>query len=300
MIPSLFGPKRALQLCCKSISLSATRFDCGPGLRLVSSTASSVQTLLRDLRQLDTSSLCDAEKTLANSHERKGENGDISGIQLMNDTIRPMNHLKGKTYASAVMAGVARTVKFTEPNDFLPVMRALALDAQPDEVLVVDTLSSTRAVAGEIFVAEARRKGLAGMVVDGPIRDTTHLDPDHSEDDPTPTAMRLYATSVTPHSGTTQSPGKMQPSVVNCGGIEVRPGDLVVGDQDGVLAGDVASFSVLVPIAQTIQQIESELMDRITSTSPSSGENTLESMTNLDEHVQRRLEGKDSALEFRT
>jgi len=212
----------------------------------------------------------------------------------MNDTIRPRNHLKGESYTTAVMAGVARTVKFTEPNDFLPVMRALALEAQPDEVLVVDTLSSTRAVAGEIFVAEARRKGLAGMVIDGPIRDTAHLDPKPSEDEPTPTVMRMYATGVTPYSGTTQSPGKMQAPVVNCGGIEVRPGDLVVGDQDGVLVGDVAAFSALVPIAQTIQQIESELLDRITS-----GEKTLESMTNLDEHVRRRLEGEDSNLEFR-
>ena len=240
------------------------------------STSSLVQTLLGDLRKLDTSSLCDAEKTIANNHE--------GGIRLMNTNIRPMNHRD----RGAIMAGIARTVSFTEPNDFLPVMRALALEAEADEVLVVDTLSSTRAVAGEIFVGEARRKGLAGIVIDGPIRDTAHL-----EDEETTNPMRMYATSITPYSGTTQSPGEMQAPVVNCGGIEVRPGDIVVGDDDGVLVGTVDIFSKLVPIAKNIQGIEGKLMDGISENI------SLASMTNLEEHIRRRLEGKDSNLEFR-
>ena len=101
--------------------------------------SSSLQTLLRDLRQLDTSSLCDAEKTIGSDEGR-------NGIKLMNGTIRPMNHIHrqhpvdgANVNVNVVMAGVARTVAFTEPNDFLPVMRALALEAEMDEVLVVDT-----------------------------------------------------------------------------------------------------------------------------------------------------------------
>ena len=298
-----------------------------------SSSSSSVQTLLRDLRQLDTSSLCDAEKTVANSSDEGGrdDGGVGSGIKLMNGTIRPMNYHHYNRHpgpvggvnvdlnanANAIMAGVARTVSFTEPNDFLPVMRALALEAEMDEVLVVDTMSSTRAVAGEIFVKEARRKGLAGIIIDGPIRDTAHLDDcdDHTAANPVSATsrsdddgggatpiMRMYATSVTPYSGTTQSPGETQAAVVTCGGIEVRPGDIVVGDNDGVLVGDADIFSKLVPIAQQIQHIESELITGITSSSlssRSSEKRTLASMTNLDKHVQRRLEGQPSNLEFR-
>jgi len=278
-----------------------------------------VRTLLRDLRQLDTSSLCDAEKTIANNGKGKCENDNVgSGIKLMNDTIRPMNYrhrADSVCNTRSVMAGVARTVSFTEPNDFLPVMRALALEAEMDEVLVVDTMSSTRAVAGEIFVSEAKRKGVAGIVIDGPIRDTAHLSQNQNNDDPntdnpalhlenengksreTTPIMRLYATGITPYSGTTQSPGEMQATVVTCGGIEVRPGDIVVGDQDGVLVGDVVTFSILVPIAKKIQHIESKLIDGITSSS-SSDKISLASMTNLDEHVRRRLEGKASNLDF--
>eukprot|EP00531_Pseudo-nitzschia_arenysensis_P002911 CAMPEP_0116114888 /NCGR_PEP_ID=MMETSP0329-20121206/214_1 /TAXON_ID=697910 /ORGANISM="Pseudo-nitzschia arenysensis, Strain B593" /LENGTH=287 /DNA_ID=CAMNT_0003608285 /DNA_START=71 /DNA_END=934 /DNA_ORIENTATION=- len=275
--------KRSLQVYTKSLAVAANTSSHGVGFRRMQSTLSSVQTLLSELRQLDTSSLCDAEKTIASNDD--GE----TGIRLMNTTIRPMNHLVDST-RGAVMAGIARTVSFTQPNDFLPVMRALALEAQADEVLVVNTLSSTRAVAGEIFVAEARRKGLAGIVIDGPIRDTAHLE-DKSEEPTAP--MRMYATSITPYSGTTQSPGEMQAPVVNCGGLEVRPGDIVVGDDDGVLVGTVDTFATLVPIAKQIQDIELKLMDEI------SGNNNLASMTNLEEHIAQRLEGKDSNLEFR-
>merc|ERR1719343_1579072 len=220
---------RALKLCAKSLSVRADPFGCGNEFRRMHSSASlSLQTLLRDLRQLDTSSLCDADKT------NNGQSG--SGIRLMDTTIRPMNHrrIDSADGDTTTMAGVARTVSFTEPNDFLPLMRALALEANADEVLVVDTLSSTRAVAGEIFVAEARRKGLSGIIIDGPIRDTSHLNQDNSNSsdkesgERATTPMRMYATSITPYSGTTQSPGKMQ-QVVNCGGVEVQPGDIVVG-----------------------------------------------------------------------
>ncbi|VEU39366.1 unnamed protein product [Pseudo-nitzschia multistriata] len=275
------------------------------------STTSSVKLLLRDLRELDTSSLCDAHKTITTG--RTDDDGrDAVQIKLMNSTIRPMNQPnRFGTGTQDVMVGVARTVAFTEPDDFLPVMRALALEAKADEVLVVNTLSSKRAVAGEIFAAEARRKGLAGIVIDGPVRDTAYLDGTsdgcgHGEASAggdgipasvAPVAMRIYSTGTTPYSGTTQSPGEMQPSVVTCGGIEVRPGDIVVGDNDGVIVGAPEAFFELVPVAQTIQRIEQELVEGITTVGRSQ---SLASMTNLENHVRDRLEGKPSNLEFRT
>ena len=238
------------------------------------STALSVDSLLRELRQLDTSSLCDADKT-------SGGNG----IRVIAPSIQAMNH-RGDVPPS-IMAGVATTVSFSEPDDFLPVMRALALEARADEVLVVNTLSSTKAVAGEIFVAEARRKGLAGIVIDGPIRDTAHLDDVHSTK-----PMRMYATGATPYSGTTQSPGELH-DTVTCGGVKVEPGDIVVGDDDGVVVGSVEAFSEIIPIAQKIQEIEEKLVNGIADNK------SLTSMTNLEDHIQNRLEGKDSNLEFK-
>jgi len=245
--------------------------------------------------------------------ESSNDESNSIKIKLMNGTIRPMNHLNHRhpdeVGSGAVMAGVARTVSFTEPDDFLPVMRALALEAEMDEVLVVDTMSSMRAVAGEIFVNEARRKALAGIVIDGPVRDTAYLDNTDEIDEnasvvnngndeamaTTPT-MRIYATGITPYSGTTQSPGIMQPAVVTCGGIEVRPGEIVVGDNDGIIVGELDAFLKLVPVARNIQLVEQKLIAGITA---SVGGRPMDSMTNLEEHVRHRLEGKSSKLEFR-
>mmetsp|Transcript_24556 Transcript_24556/g.43084 ORF Transcript_24556/g.43084 Transcript_24556/m.43084 type:complete len:211 (+) Transcript_24556:2-634(+) len=204
--------------------------------------------------------------------------------------LRPMNHYSPSRDASEddcqiVMSGVARTVQFTGSDDFLPVLRGLQ-EAVKDEILVVNTLGSTRAVAGEIFCAEACRKELAGIIIDGPVRDTRHL----SKYAP----VRLYATSSTPYSGTTQSVGEMQVTVT-CAGVEVQPGDIVVGDEDGVLVGSVHSFEQILPIAQQIQQVEKRMLHGITSDSKKS----ISSMSNYKDHIEKRLQDKPSSLEFR-
>jgi 4-hydroxy-4-methyl-2-oxoglutarate aldolase len=179
------------------------------------------------------------------------------------------------------MAGVARTVQLSEKDDFLPVLRGLD-ESQANDVLIVNTLSSSRAVAGELFCAEAERKGLSGIVIDGPARDTTYLS-NHS--------VRFYATAISPYSGTIQSVGKMQQTVM-CAGIEVNPGEIVVGDSDGILVGSFDSFRRLLPVATTIKDTEEKVREGISSGS------SLTSMTNYEEHLSRRLAGQDSALEF--
>lgn len=239
------------------------------------STASdaATQRLLRELRRLDTSSVCDANKSIL------AEKSGHLGLKLMDGSVHPLNHHDN----SVIMAGLARTVQLTEKDDFLAVLRGLA-DAQPDEVLIVNTLSSSRAVAGEIFCAEAQRKGLPGIVIDGAARDTAYLRKYPS--------IRFYSRSITPYSGTIQSVGKMQEPVA-CGGIEVCPGEVVMGDSDGILVGSFDSFNRVLPLAKTIHGVEEKLLGGISSGS------TLTSMTNLEEHLNRRLADEDSSLEFR-
>lgn len=254
--------------------------------------------LLQNLRTVDTSALCDADKTLRTQQRQH----KYDGIQVMDyRTIRPMNHPAPKPRPhncdgqdgviqvdlQIITAGIARTVQFTDPNDFLPVLRALE-EAEEDEVLVVNTLHSTRAVAGEIFCAQAHAKGLAGMVIDGPVRDTQHL----SKYPP----LRMYASGITPYSGTTVSVGKLQQPVV-CGGVTVRPGDVVVGDEDGVLVGSKETFEQILPVAQQIQETERKLLDGLTTT-----DGTIQSiadMSNYQEHIRERLQGNPSTLQFR-
>ena len=237
-----------------------------------SSTLSEIKGLLTALRELDTACLCDADKSVL------GTDGHI-GLKLMDSSIRPINFSQQK---HIVMAGVARTVQCTDKDDFLAVLRGME-ESQSDDVLLVNTLSSTRAVAGELFCSEAQRKGLAGIVLDGPIRDTAQL-----ED----LSVRCYATSITPYSGSTQSGGSMQ-TAIQCCGIEVIPGDIVMGDNDGIIVGKIETFQELLPIARGIHSTEATLREAVSSGSK------LTDKTNYEDHLKNRRAGKESSLAFR-
>ena len=137
----------------------------------------------------------------------------------MNPEIRLMTPRTGKS-----MVGVALTVK-TQPNDNLMVQEALNL-AKEGDILVVDN-GGERACAlmGEIMFSYAKFKKLAGIVVDGPIRDLDCL-----ED----IGLPIYAVCSIPGGPTKVGPGEVNVPVT-CGGLNVNPGDIILGDADGVI-----------------------------------------------------------------
>mmetsp|Transcript_6363 Transcript_6363/g.11333 ORF Transcript_6363/g.11333 Transcript_6363/m.11333 type:complete len:307 (-) Transcript_6363:1673-2593(-) len=250
------------------------------------------QGLVDRLSRLDTALLCDADKTLLLHHEHHNtadSNSSYNGLRLMTG-LKPLNH----ACDPVVMVGFAHTVQFTTPNDFLPVLRGLA-EAQRGQVLVVNTLDSTRAVAGGLFGQEALQKGLGGIVVDGPTRDVASLanPPDSSStiNNNNNNMIRVFAKSVTPYSGTIQSPGETQCSV-QCGGVTVHQNDIVVGDADGIVVGSIHTFSQLVQVAEDIQKVETALVKGMENGT------SLPSMTNLEQHLKLRLSDKESNLSF--
>ena len=135
-------------------------------------------------------------------------------IQLRTNTIQRNN---------SKLVGISRTVQCTVQNDFLAVLRGLD-EAKSGEVLVVDTKGSTKAVAGGLFLTEASRKNLSGLIVDGPIRDMNIV---------SKSKTMCFSSSITPYSGTVQSLGETQVSI-KCGGVDILPGDIIIGDVDGV------------------------------------------------------------------
>lgn len=177
------------------------------------------------------------------------------------------------------MLGTARTVRCND--DFLAVVSALD-GAAAGEVLVVDTGGSRRAVVGELFSLEAARRELSGIVVDGAIRDTATI---------ATLALPVWARSRCPCSGTTQHPGEIQVPV-QCGGVTVRPGDIVFGDDDGVVVLDETEAVTLLPAAQRIVAVERAARARMAR-----GESLLD-MLNAREHTAARERGEDSALAF--
>ena len=123
------------------------------------------------------------------------------------------------------MAGTAFTIR-TAAGDNRVIHQALEL-FQPGDVLVVDGGGDvTRALVGEIMSLIAERRGAAGLVIDGAIRDAAVL---AASDFP------VFARAAIHRGPYKNGPGEMNVPV-SIGGMVVNPGDIVVGDADGVVA----------------------------------------------------------------
>lgn len=122
------------------------------------------------------------------------------------------------------LLGIAVTVK-APIGDNAMFHRALDI-AQPGDVLVVDAGGcEERSLAGEIMMTYSAKKGIAGWVVNGALRDLGGL-----KNAPFP----IYCTGITPQGPYKNGPGEINVPVC-CGGVAVLPGDIVVGDEDGVV-----------------------------------------------------------------
>ncbi|WP_043838792.1 RraA family protein [Muricoccus aerilatus] len=124
----------------------------------------------------------------------------------------------------AVLAGHALTVK-SRPGDNLMVHKAIAL-AQPGDVIVVDAGGDlTNAIIGELMLAQMVKRGLAGIVINGAIRDSAAI---RAQDFP------VFAAGVTHRGPYKDGPGEINVPVA-IDGMVIAPGDLVLGDDDGLL-----------------------------------------------------------------
>ncbi|MFZ2650971.1 MAG: RraA family protein [Burkholderiaceae bacterium] len=131
--------------------------------------------------------------------------------------LRPMH--KG-----GVLAGPALTVR-TRPGDNIMVHKALDL-AQAGDVIVVDAGGDlTNAIIGEIMSGYARQRGLAGIVIDGAIRDAEAIRAGE---------FPVYAAGVTHRGPYKDGPGEINVPIA-IDGMVIHPGDLVLGDADGLL-----------------------------------------------------------------
>jgi RraA family protein len=127
-------------------------------------------------------------------------------------------------HAGGAMAGPALTVK-TAPGDNLMVHMALNL-AEPGDVIVVDAGGElTNAIIGERMLAYCQAKAFAGIVINGAVRDVGYI---RKHEFP------VYAAGVTHRGPYKNGPGEINVPVA-LGGMTIAPGDLVVGDDDGLL-----------------------------------------------------------------
>ncbi len=122
------------------------------------------------------------------------------------------------------IVGPACTVK-VYPGDNLMVHKALDI-AVPGDVIVVDAGSSSmNGIIGDLISTKAKHRGVTGFVIDGLIRDL----PEVRE-----TELPVFARGVTPIGPLHRGPGEIN-FPVSCGGIVVNPGDIICGDENGVV-----------------------------------------------------------------
>ena len=157
-------------------------------------------------------------------------------FNFMDPGIQPRSGLR--------LCGLALTVN-CRPADNLMVHKALEV-AEPGDIVVVNTCGNvTSAVFGELMCTTAAAKRIGGIVVDGAIRDVEAI---------TRIGMLAFSRSISPGACDKDGPGEVNVPI-SCGGTVVAPGDVVVGDADGV---------VVVPRAHAAEvlQLVAELIER--------------------------------------
>ena len=171
------------------------------GFRIILNTPRPPVELIAPFREAPTGNICDA----------------MDRLGAMNYQIKPLDPVSR-------LCGPALTVR-ARPGDNLMVWKAVDV-ARPGDVLVIATYGfTTTSTFGENVVKAARTKGVAGIVCDGLCRDATGI---------RETGMPTFVLGAVPSSPGKDGPGEIG-GTVSCGGVAVQPGDLVVGDEDGVV-----------------------------------------------------------------
>ena len=174
---------------------------------------------------------------------------------IISDCMEKMFAVESKIkpfHPNPIMVGHAITIH-CPPGDNLVLQKAIEL-AQPGDVLVMNAGGdTTQAPVGEIVVSNCIRKGAAGLVIDGPIRDSDIL-PSLS--------IPVFAKGVTHRGCYKDGPGEINVTIA-CGGVVVRPGDLVVGDSDGVVIVPHEEAEALLPSLRKMVEKEAQLLAQI-------------------------------------
>ncbi len=170
---------------------------------------------------------------------------NMSRMTAAGPRLRPM-HKGGR------MVGNALTVK-VRPGDNLLVHKAIDI-AKPRDVIVVDAGGDlTQAIIGELMMRHAQKRGVAGLVINGAIRDLGTIGAD---------TYPVYAAGVTHRGPYKDGPGEINVAIA-IDGMVVQPGDIIVGDEDGVVAVPLAQAETLLELAAAHRAKEDRTMAQI-------------------------------------
>lgn len=156
--------------------------------------------------------------------------------------LRPM-------HTSGVLVGAALTVK-ARPGENLMIHKAIEM-AQPGDIIVVDAAGdTTNSLMGELMLAHAIKRGVAGFVLNGAIRDA-HAFRDQN--------LPVYAIGITHRGPYRDGPGEIG-FPVSIDGMVIEPGDLMLGDLDGVVCVPRADLVAVLAAARKKSAAEQRQM----------------------------------------
>lgn len=201
------------------------------------------------VNRVDASVVASAQQvTVADVHESMGVAGRAA---LLGARMRPIGEGQPKIAGPAVTA-------FCWPGDNLMMHRALYL-AQPGDVLVVVCQAElSGAQWGDLAARYALRKGLAGVVVQGCVRDVDQV---------RELGLPVWSTHIWPIHPDKRGHGFVNAPVV-CEGVEIRPGDLIVADGDGVIRVPRGNAAQVVDAALAKMRKEDEASDKVRAGAP--------------------------------
>lgn len=186
--------------------------------------------LVGRLRQLSTPVLADARD---------------NGVEVVSNAITPV-------HSSCKFVGTARTVQL-DPNALWAPIRTLEAAREGDAVVVDTSDDTTEAVWGELLSTYAKRKGIVGTVTNGAVRDVEGL---------RDLSYPIFAQAVVPKgpSGTEEDTANV---TVTVGGATINPGDVLVGDGDGVVVVHRGAVDEITEAAERIDEKERNVQRRI-------------------------------------
>lgn len=139
------------------------------------------------------------------------------------------------------------------PADNLAVFGALMIAEPGDVVMCATDGFQYAAVTGDLLLGMLKNKGVVGFVTDGAVRDLPGI---------RDVGLPCYATAVTPDSPAKNGPGTVGlPAVV--GGVTVGPGDIVVGDEDGVVVVPFARIDATIERLEAVKAAEATMLAKV-------------------------------------
>lgn len=178
------------------------------------------------------------------------------------DLLEAMGPLEGRLkLMSPAMRGIQQGQKivgqavtsFNHPGDNIMIHAALNVATRGDVLVLVNGGNPQGSLWGDVAATFAARKGIAGVIADGPVRDTATL---------RGMGFKVWSTIVSPSHPEKRGPGAVNIPVV-CDGVSVEPGDIVIADDDGVLIVPVELAAGIIEKARQRIEKEAALRDQL-------------------------------------